>query len=151
MTNELIKSHILDLLPSATFDETGEWLNILIEPQQWKTFAHQLRMGNGFNFDYLFCVTCVDWKTHFTMVYHLTSTVHRDSIVIKAKLNKENPEIETVSDIWRTAEFHEREVYDLFGVRFNNHPDLRRLFLTDEWKGWPLRKDYEDPVNMIKL
>jgi NADH-quinone oxidoreductase subunit C len=151
MTNELIKSHVLNLLPSATFDETGEWLNILIEPQQWKGFAHQLRIGNGFNFDYLFCLTCVDWKTHFTMVYHLTSTIHRDSIVIKAKLDSENPEIETVSDIWRTAEFHEREVYDLFGVRFLNHPDLRRLFLTDEWKGWPLRKDYEDPVNMIKL
>ena len=151
MTNELIKSHVLNLLPSATFDETGEWLNILIEPQQWKAFAHQLRMGNGFNFDYLFCVTCIDWKTHFTMVYHLTSTIHRDSIVIKVKLDRENPEIETVSDIWRTAEFHEREVYDLFGVRFLNHPDLRRLFLTDEWKGWPLRKDYEDPVNMIKL
>ncbi|MEP6594333.1 MAG: NADH-quinone oxidoreductase subunit C [Ginsengibacter sp.] len=151
MTNELIKSRVLDLLPSATFDETGEWLNILIEPQQWKVFAHQLRLGNGFNFDYLFCVTCVDWKTHLTMVYHLTSTIHRDSIVIKAKLDRENPEIETVSDIWRTAEFHEREVYDLFGVRFLHHPDLRRLFLTDDWKGWPLRKDYEDPVNMIKL
>jgi NADH:ubiquinone oxidoreductase subunit C len=151
MTNELIKSKVLDLLPSATFDETSEWLTILIEPQQWKAFAHQLRLGNGFNFDYLFCVTCIDWKTHFTMVYHLTSTIHRDSIVIKAKLDRENPEIETVSDIWRTAEFHEREVYDLFGVRFLNHPDLRRLFLTDEWKGWPLRKDYEDPVNMIKL
>jgi NADH:ubiquinone oxidoreductase subunit C len=151
MTNELIKSHVLDLLPSATFDETGEWLNILIEPQQWKAFAHQLRMGNGFNFDYLFCITCIDWKTHFTMVYHLTSTIHRDTIVIKAKLDRENTEIETVSDIWRTAEFHEREAYDLFGVKFLHHPDLRRLFLTDEWKGWPLRKDYEDPVNMIKL
>ena len=151
MTNELIKSQVLNLLPSAIFDETGEWLNIMIEPQQWKAFAHQLRMGNGFNFDYLFCLTCVDWKTHFTMVYHLTSTIHRDSIVIKAKLDRENPEIETVFDIWRTAEFHEREVYDLFGVRFLNHPDLRRLFLTDDWKGWPLRKDYEDPVNMIRL
>ena len=151
MTNELIKSQVLNLLPSATFDETGEWLNILIEPRQWKVFAHQLRLGNGFNFDYLFCVTCIDWKTHLTMVYHLTSTIHRDSIVIKAKLDRENPEIETVSDIWRTAEFHEREVYDLFGVRFLHHPDLRRLFLTDDWKGWPLRKDYEDPVNMIKL
>jgi NADH:ubiquinone oxidoreductase subunit C len=85
------------------------------------------------------------------MVYHLTSTIHRDSVVVKVKLDRGNPEIETVSDIWRTAEFHEREVYDLFGVKFLHHPDLRRLFLTDEWKGWPLRKDYDDPVNMIKL
>ncbi len=85
------------------------------------------------------------------MVYHLTSTTHRNTIVVKTKLDRENPEIETVSDIWRTADFHEREAYDLFGVRFLNHPDLRRLFLTDEWVGYPLRKDYDDPINMIKL
>ncbi|MDB5232805.1 MAG: dehydrogenase (ubiquinone) 30 kDa subunit [Chitinophagaceae bacterium] len=85
------------------------------------------------------------------MVYHFTSTTHRHTIVVKVNLDRSVPEIETVSDIWRTAEFHEREVYDLFGVKFLHHPDLRRLFLTDEWKGWPLRKDYEDPVNMIKL
>jgi NADH:ubiquinone oxidoreductase subunit C len=70
---------------------------------------------------------------------------------VKAKLDRDNPEIETVCKIWRTAEFHEREVYDLFGVKFLNHPDLRRLMMTDDWIGWPLRKDYDDPVNMIKL
>jgi NADH:ubiquinone oxidoreductase subunit C len=72
-------------------------------------------------------------------------------MVVKVKLDSKSPEIETVSHIWRTAEFHEREVYDLFGVVFINHPDLRRLFLTDDWVGFPLRKDYEDPINMIKL
>jgi NADH:ubiquinone oxidoreductase subunit C len=77
--------------------------------------------------------------------------VHRITIVVKAKVDRVQPAIETVSDIWRTAEFHEREVYDLFGVTFINHPDLRRLFLTDDWNGWPLRKDYEDPINMIRL
>jgi NADH:ubiquinone oxidoreductase subunit C len=85
------------------------------------------------------------------MVYHLSSTVHRHTLVVKIKLPRENPVIPTVSDIWRTAEFHEREAYDLMGVVFTNHPDLRRLFMTDDWQGWPLRKDYEDPVNMIKL
>jgi len=84
-------------------------------------------------------------------VYHFTSTTYRHTIVVKSKLDRNNPEIETVSDIWRTAEFHEREAYDLFGVKFINHPDLRRLFMTDDWVGWPLRKDYEDAVNMIKL
>lgn len=151
MDNEDIKSQVLALLPTAIFDETGEWLNITVLPSHWKLFAQQLRLSDGFNFDYLFCVTCVDWKTHLTMVYHLTSTTRRHNIVVKVKLDRENPEIETVSDIWRTAEFHEREAYDLFGVRFLHHPDLRRLFLTDDWKGWPLRKDYDDPINMIKL
>ena len=85
------------------------------------------------------------------MVYHLTSTIHRHQLVIKSKLDRNNPEIETICDIWRTAELLEREVFDLFGVKFINHPDLRRLLLTDDWVGYPLRKDYDDPVNMIKL
>jgi NADH-quinone oxidoreductase subunit C len=151
MTNEELKIKIAELFPSATLEEGGEWITIFVDSPNWKSVAQQLRITEDLNFDFLFCLTCVDWKTHFTMVYHLTSTTHRHSLVVKSKLDRSNPEIETVSDIWRTAEFHEREVYDLFGVKFLNHPDLRRLFMTDDWKGWPLRKDYEDPINMIKL
>ena len=150
MTNEEIKEFISGIQPSTTFDETGEWLNILIEPTELKRLAKLLRNA-PFNFNYLFCLTCIDWKTHLTVVYHLSSTVHRHTIVIKAKLDRADPRIETLSDIWRTADFHEREVYDLFGVIFNGHPDLRRLILTDDFDGYPLRKDYDDPVNMIKL
>ena len=150
MTNESIKEFITRHHPSATFDETGEWLNILIDAADWKPLAIQLRNEpNGY--DYLFCLTCIDWKTHLTMVYHLSSTSHRHTIVIKAKTDRTNPLIETVSDIWKTAIFHEREVFELFGVHFNNHPDLRKLILTDDFEGYPLRKDFEDPINMIKL
>lgn len=151
MNTEELKSKLSELLPSAMYEDGTEWLTVVVEPAAWKGFAHQLRFTDVLGFDYLFCITCVDWKTHFTMVYHLTSTIHRHVIVVKSKLDRINPEIETVSDIWRTAEFHEREAYDLFGVKFIHHPDLRRLFMTEDWKGWPLRKDYEDPVNMIKL
>lgn len=150
MTAEEIKNYIANTLPSATFDETGEWINMLIEPGQWRQLAEQLRTGSA-NMDHLFCLTCIDWKTHLTMVYHLSSTGHRQTIVIKANLNRDEPVIETVCDIWRTAEFHEREVFEMFGVRFTNHPDLRRLILTDDFNGFPLRKDFEDPVNMIRL
>jgi NADH:ubiquinone oxidoreductase subunit C len=150
MTNEEIKEFISSIQPSAVFDETAQWLQINIESTDWKRLAKLLR-NTPFNFDYLFCVTCVDWKTHLTMVYHLTSTEHRHSIVVKAKVDRSNPLIETVSDIWRTAEFHEREAFELFGVHFLHHPDLRRLILTDDFEGYPLRKDFEDPVNMIKL
>jgi NADH-quinone oxidoreductase subunit C len=150
MTNEEIKEYISSVLPSATFDETGEWLTILIEPGSWMQLAKSLRFSK-FNFDYLFCLTCIDWKTHLTMVYHLSSTIHRQTIVIKANLDRNEPMIETVCDIWRTAEFHERETFELFGVKFHNHPDLRRLILTDDFEGYPLRKDFEDPINMIKL
>lgn len=150
MTNEEIKEFIRGIQPSSTFDETGEWLNIVIEPAEWQQLATLLE-STSFNFNYLFCITCIDWKTHLTMVYHLSSTTHRQTIVIKAKLDRTNPQIDTVSHIWKTANFHEREVYDLFGVVFNGHPDLRRLILTDDFEGYPLRKDYDDPVNMIKL
>jgi NADH-quinone oxidoreductase subunit C len=150
MTNEEVKAFISAIQPSATFDESGEWINIHIEPAEWKRLATLLRHGSV-NFDYLFCLTCIDWKTHLTVVYHLSSTQHRHSIVIKAKLDRTDPRIETVSDIWKTAQFHEREVYELFGVQFTGHPDLRRLILTDDFEGYPLRKDFEDPVNMIKL
>lgn len=151
MTNEELKIKLTELLPSATFEEGTEWVNLFIAPAEWKPFAQQLRSTEGLDFDFLFCVTCVDWKTHLTMVYHLTSTKHRHSIVVKSKLDRNNPEIETVCDIWRTAEFHEREQAEFFGVNFLSHPDLRKLILTDDFEGFPLRKDFEDPINMIKL
>src|SRR6478752_3484221 len=151
MTNEELKIKLTELIPSVVFEEGGEWITAFVDGSKWKTIAQQLRSNEGFEFDYLFCLTCIDWKTHLTMVYHMSSTTHRQTIVIKANLNRDNPEIETVCDIWRTAEFHERECFELFGVKFLNHPDLRRLILTDDFEGYPLRKDFEDPINMIKL
>lgn len=152
MGNEELKTTITALLPSATFEEVGEWLNINIESKDCMPFAHHLRNNDSLIFDYLFCLTCVDWKTNLTMVYHLSSTRYRHNIVVKSKLDRSNPEIETVSNIWKTAEFHEREVYEMFGVKFLNHPDLRLLILPDGWEGKkPMLKDFEDPVNMIRL
>jgi len=152
VTNEELKVKSSELLPSATYEEGGQWLNVNIDHKDWLYFANSLRNHAELNFDYLFCLTCVDWKTHLTMVYHLDSTQYRHTAVIKSKLDRTQPHIESVSHIWRTADFHEREVYELFGVNFLNHPDLRLLILPDGWEGKnPLRKDFEDPVNMIKL
>jgi NADH-quinone oxidoreductase subunit C len=151
MNKEDIQQRVTELLPLASFEDGAEWTTTAVDPADWLFFARQLQSDGGLDLDYLFCVTCVDWKTHFTMVYHLESTTHRHILVVKAKLDRNDPVIGSVSGLWRTAEFHEREAYDLFGVRFSGHPDLRRLFMTDDWKGWPLRKDYEDPVNMIRL
>jgi len=152
MNVEELKIKITELLPSAVFEEGGQWLTINIEPSEWLPFAKQLRNDANLYFDFLFCLTCIDWKTHLTMVYHLDSTKFRHNIVVKAKLDVAAPAIDTVSNIWRTAEFHEREVYEMFGVDFINHPDLRLLILPDGWEGKnPLRKDFEDPINMIRL
>ena len=151
MNKEELKARLEELLPSPAFEEGAEWTTVFVDQTGWEGFAREIRFCEGLEFDYLFCLTAVDWRTHFTVVYHFTSTIRRHMLVVKVKLDHDQPAIRTVSDIWRTAEFHEREAFDLFGVVFTDHPDLRRLFMTDEWKGWPLRKDYEDPVNMIKL
>ena len=151
MTREELQSKISEIAPAATAIEGGEWLNMEVTPADWKNLAMLMRHTQGLDMDYLFCLTCVDWKTHLTMVYHLTSTTHRQTVVFKVKLDRVQPEVDTVCDIWRTAEFHEREVFELFGVDFKGHPDLRKLILPDDWQGFPLRKDYEDPINMIKL
>ncbi len=158
MGNEELKTKITELLATASFDETGEWLTIAVDPKDWLPLALQLRHEETLHFDYLFCVTCIDWsqtpagKTNLSMVYHLSSTIFRHNIVIRSILNRDKPEIESVTHIWKTAEFHEREAYEMFGVDFLNHPDLRLLILPDGWEGKnPMRKDFEDPVNMIKL
>ncbi len=152
MNVEELKIKLSELLPAAAYEEGGQWLTINIEPAEWLAFAKQLRNDISLNFDFLFCLTCIDWKTHLTMVYHLTSTTHRHNIAVKAKLNFTNPEIASVTSIWKTADFHERETYEMFGVNFLNHPDLRLLILPDGWEGKnPMRKDFEDAVNMIKL
>jgi NADH-quinone oxidoreductase subunit C len=152
MLNEELKIKLTELLPTVAFEEGTEWITINIETNQWQNFANQLRNDNALLCDFLFCITCIDWKTHLTMTYHFTSTIFRHTIVVKVKLNFTTPEIESVSGIWKTADFHEREVYEMFGVNFLNHPDLRLLILPDGWEGKnPMLKDFEDPVNMIKL
>ena len=152
MRDEELKIKISELLPTASFEEGGEWLNINLEANDWLPFAKQMRNNEALFFDYLFCLTCIDWKAHLTMVYHLSSTKYRHNVVVKIKLDRAKPEIETVSRIWKTAEFHEREVYEMFGVNFLNHPDLRLLILPDGWEGKnPILKDFEDPINMIRL
>jgi NADH-quinone oxidoreductase subunit C len=152
MTNEELKINIATFLPAAVFEEGGEWVNMAVEAADWKQAALQLRSAKELGFDFLFCVTCVDWKTHLSMVYHLSSTAFRHNLVVKIKLDRTDPRIESVAAIWRTAEFNEREAYEMFGVQFLNHPDLRLLILPDGWEGRnPMRKDFEDPVNMIKL
>ncbi len=152
MTKEELKIKLTELFSSVSIDESSEWLIINISSANSLNYLTQLRNDSSLQFDYLFCQTCVDWKTHLTMVYHLNSTTHRQSLVVKVQLDRTFPEIETVSKIWRTAEFHEREIFEMFGVNFLHHPDLRLLILPDGWENKkPMLKDFEDPINMIKL
>ena len=151
MTNEALQQLISSWFPELEFwEEDSEFLNIEVPPAQLYELMSKLKHDEQTKFDYLFCLSGVDWEESLGVNYHLESTEFRHRIVVRVKTeDRENPNFDTVSDIWRTAEFHEREVFDFFGIVFNNHPNLKRLFLTDEWEGYPLRKDYEDNINMI--
>ncbi len=151
MNNEALQNLIGSWVPDLTFTEEGsQFLNIGVLPGQLHHLMGQLKNNTETQFDYLFCLTGVDWETALGVVYHLESTIHRHTVVVKVQTeDRENPVFDSVSDIWATAEFHEREVFDFFGIKFNNHLNLKRLFLTDEWTGYPLRKDYVDDINMV--
>ena len=156
-TKVLKNQHMVDIInswmPDLVFsEENSDYLNIICNPNQLLELATKLRNDEKTMLDYMFCLTGMDWPEHLEVIYHLKSTTLKHSLVLKVKIeDKENASVETLSHIWRTADFHEREVFDLFGIKFNNHPDLRRIFLTDEWTGYPMRKDYVDEINIVEL
>jgi len=131
-------------------EEASQFLNVEVSPENLHKLMIQLKENSATKFDYLFCLSGVDWGKELGVVYHLESTEYRHQLVVKVKTaDRENPNFDTVCDVWQTAEFHEREVFDFFGVKFNNHPNLKYLFLTEDWVGYPLRKDYVDEINMV--
>lgn len=112
-----------------------------------------LRDHQDYYYDFLSNITAVDYhpEKRFVVVYNLASLPYQSQLTIRVELPMENrnvdnlPELPSVSSVWRTADWHEREAFDLMGIFFTGHPDLRRILLPDDWEGFPLRKDYEDP------
>ena len=139
-----IKEKILDnFSDDAQFSESGD-LTVTIKPKSLRDLA--MRLKNEEHFDFLRSLTGCDWgEGGLGVVYHLEATSTGERIVVRtATTNCEEPALPTVSDIWSAAEFNEREVYDYFGVIFIGHPDMRRLFLRDDFVGYPLRKDFDE-------
>jgi NADH/F420H2 dehydrogenase subunit C len=152
MTKEQLQEHIQSIYPQAEFEEDPKFLVAVVPSKDLHTVAKELKEGEKTQFDFLFCQTGVDYPEHMKVVYHLKSTELGHSLVLKARIDdRQKPQVDSVYDLWKTAEFHEREAYDLLGIVFNNHPDLRRIFLEDDWVGYPLRKDYVDEINIIEL
>jgi len=142
---EFIKS----INPEYDIKEGKDYLEVTVPSTSLYSFARQLREKEELQFDYLFCLSGVDYGQDLGVVYHLRSTRYDHVVVIKTRTSdRVNPILDSVSDIWKTADFHEREVFDLLGIKFANHPDLRRLFLDSTW-GFPLRKDYVDDINIV--
>lgn len=148
-----MKEKILQIVPGAIIDEK-EPLTVTVSPVSLHLLAQRLRTDDDLQFDYLVCMTGMDWGETLGVVYHLSSTRYGHRIVLKtATGNRENPELPSVSDIWATANLNEREVLDFFGIHFINHPDMRHLFLRNDWVGYPFRKDYneDETVNPVRL
>jgi len=146
-----LKDIIQTFLPETEIAEGAQFLEVTVDKEKIVDLSRFLKENEETRFDYLFCETAVDFSDHFIMYYHLDSTEFRHQLVIKTKIeDREKPEIDSVYEVWIGAEYHERELFDLFGIHFNNHPDLRKIFLDNDWVGFPLRKDYTDPVNIVE-
>lgn len=150
LNREELSQIVLEFVPEAEIPEGTQLPEAIIPAEKLVEFAEKLKSDKRTQFDYLISHTAVDFATHFTAVYHLDSTVFRHIIVLKVKIaDRENPEIDSLGTVYPTCEFFEREVFDLFGIKYKNHPNLKRLFLEDDY-GFPLRKDFRDEVNIIE-
>ena len=152
MDIEKLKERVITLVPEAQLEDNKQFVSFIIPSDKFRLVVENLKSSEETAFDYLFCLTGVDIGKDLVVVYHLSSTKYGHEIVLKVKLSdRENPSVDTISDLYRAADFYEREVYDLLGIKFNNHGDMRRIFLDENWKGYPLRKDYIDEINIVEL
>jgi len=117
--------------------------SLVVKSESLLEVATFLKTTPGLDFDYLTSVTAVDYYDYFEVVYQLTSIKHNHSLVVKTRCyDRDNPSVPSVVSLWRGADFQEREIYDLMGISFDGHPNLKRIFLWEGFQGHPLRKDY---------
>jgi len=159
-----LKQRFGDLIVGANFAAIDPWIEVA--PAGIAEVAAYLRDDPHLKFDMLNCITAVDycepdakkaakvdWKPHLEVVYHLSSIAKKHTLVVKVMLPRwkndeagQLPGVPSVVNVWRAAEWHEREVYDLSGVWFAGNPDMRRILCPEDWVGHPLRRDYEFPL-----
>ena len=125
----------------------GKHPRIHVDAADWRPIAEFLRHDPSLEFDWLANLGGVDYVADgkMAMVYDLYSFDLKHTFAVKVFCPRDNPRIPTVCDLWRIADWHEREAFDMFGIVFDNHPDLRRILLAEDWEGFPLRKDYVFP------
>ena len=145
-----IQDKITQLCPQAQIDTTSEFLLVTVADAQWHDLAKALK--TQLHFDYLTAVVGMEWPDARGCVYYLTNTDTQEVIHVKVTApDREQPMLHSVVDLWPVANFQEREVYDFFGIIFIGHPDMRRMFLRNDWVGYPLRKDYDPATNPLRL
>lgn len=155
-----LKKRFGDKITGANLEAIDPWIEV--DPFAIAEVGVYLRDEPDLRFNFLNCISGVDYdkadakagiEPHMEVVYHLWSIPHKTSLVLKVMLPRwkddregELPEVQSVAEVWRTADWHEREVYDLSGVRFVGHPNFRRILCPEDWVGYALRKDYEMPL-----
>lgn len=138
---EIVKKVSADV----TADEKSSPRAVIVPAADLLKVCTELYQNPATYFDMLSCVTGIDngvQANTMEVVYNLYSIPFNMSLAVKIVLPRENPVVNSVTSIWRTADWHEREAFDMFGIQFNGHPDLRRILLPADWQGFPLRKDY---------
>ena len=160
----LLEERFGSAVTGKKLDAVDPWVSV--DPARLVEICRFLHDEPRLRFDFLNCISGVDyfepdpkkaaktgWEPHTEVVYHLSSTVKKHTLVLKVMLPRwkddlegDLPEVPSVAGVWNTADWHEREVYDLSGVKFTGHPDLHRILCPEDWVGHPLRKDYEMPL-----
>ena len=141
LSGKEIAAKLEEKLPGSLEDSGDDYL--LVKSESLPAVAEYLKKEESLYFDYFNFVTAVDYYSYFELVYRLDSVKHNHSIVLKTRCHdRDNPTVPTLAGIYKGANFQEREVYDLMGIKFEGHPNLKRMFLWDGFEGHPLRKDY---------
>ena len=139
-----LKAKFGDAILEAKLDALQPWIRV--DDHRIKEICLFLHDEPTFQFDFLMCLSGIDYNNGtLGAVYHLSSMSHKHKIVLKATCPKDNPRIQSVSSVWGTANWHEREAYDMYGIVFDEHPDMRRILCPDDYPGFPLRKDFKVP------
>ncbi|KIO42497.1 MULTISPECIES: NADH-quinone oxidoreductase subunit C [Sanguibacteroides] len=149
----MLTDKIKHINPDIVIEENGI-PTVIVPVSEYRNIALFFKNDPQLSFDYLVCMTGMDWGDSMGVINLLESTIHGHRIFLKTSTtDRENPELPSISDIWETANLNEREVFDFFGIRFINHPDMRRLFLRNDWVGYPLRKDYDasEVINPVRI
>lgn len=150
MDNNQLHALLSHEFPQLAIALGTQFVELTVGDDQLHPTAQKLKTHPQLSFDFLVCETGVDIQQKLGVVYHLRSTQHGHTCVLKCTAaDRQNAQLPTVCDLWQAAQYFEREIFDLLGIRFINHPNMKRIFLEDDFEGHPLRKDFTDPVNII--
>jgi len=141
LSGKEIASQIEEKFPGSVEESSQD--SLVVKSESLLAVAAFLKDTANLKFDYFNYVTAVDYFSYFEVVYQLTSLEHNHTVIIKTRCyDRENPVVPSVIGLWQGADFQEREIYDLMGIKFEGHPNMKRIFLWDGFQGHPLRKDY---------